>query len=128
LKIVIEAWSTIPDDALVNGLERFTAAKATEDLPKYEALLKRLTEGDPKPEPITGLDMEALGYVKEILDTDNEAKHYADRASDKLLLFEVDMAYSISERVSGAYLDLESIETAILESYPQITEEENENG
>jgi hypothetical protein len=44
LKIVVAAWEALPDDAIVNNLERHLVNLAKEDIPNLQTILTTLKE------------------------------------------------------------------------------------
>lgn len=43
LAALIDEWDKLPDDTIVNNLERFVVAKARDDIPRIKALIGRLS-------------------------------------------------------------------------------------
>jgi hypothetical protein len=73
--------------------------------------------------PVTDLDADDIAYTKEVLNAVQEAKYYADQASDKLLLLKGVQGEEIGGEISKVYKELERIELKLMATYPQINEQ-----
>ncbi|WP_426455383.1 hypothetical protein ACP26L_35945 (plasmid) [Paenibacillus sp. S-38] len=121
LQAVLAEWDALPGDAMVNNLERHAVAQAREELPKMQELLQLIMHGEPRVvyEPVTGLEEDDLTQARDMLSSIHEAKYYTDEASNKSLLLSHLTDTRIEERISQVYMELESIETAISELFPE---------
>lgn len=70
--------------------------------------------------PVTNLSANDISSGKDILNAIQEAKSYADLASNKLLFFFGSQGEILCNELSVVFQELERIEMVLLETYPQI--------
>jgi hypothetical protein len=126
LKSLIREWDALPDDAIVNNLERFGVAKAQEELPKFEALLSHIRNGDPIPEivPATDLDEDSVYSVRTLLYEVGTAKKLIDTGHERLLFIPESLSNQVAHLLSPMIRELAEIESIIVGACPDITKEE----
>lgn len=69
------------------------------------------------------LDEDDVDYVKQVLNNLNDAKYYADQASDKTFQLPGKQGEQIGDYLSEIHQQLVLVETMIIDTYPQVVEE-----